>query len=363
MGGTNYHARIRFPDDGAVWLVRMPRVGCSIPQFLIDYLVRSEYATLRFLQTTNVPASRVFGYGVVGDVEDKVGVSYILMEEMAGKTWNMQGPRGKRFADDKDKERVWSGLADILIELQRHPFPRAGSLFPGASPSEPIVSALASERFLVQSPSGPFDTASDYYMSFVEQNMALVADGQLFTSFPVNAYLVFLYLRSQIQGLAAPLNDNAVEAEQFYLKHVDDKGDHLMVDDELNVIGIIDWQMARVVPAREAFGPSLVTAEMGDVYGGVSSLTTHDHELARFLNANGAFGLADIMSKDDKLRRSFFGLDVDLPWAEALLLVRGIWAAFGVEDTDWNIWKVNMLERHVHDERLNCIIDRFGLGP
>lgn len=100
MGGTNYHARIRFPDDGAVWLVRMPRVGCSIPQFLIDYLVRSEYATLRFLQTTNVPASRVFGYGVVGDVEDKVGVSYILMEEMAGKTWNMQGPRGKRFADD-----------------------------------------------------------------------------------------------------------------------------------------------------------------------------------------------------------------------------------------------------------------------
>jgi hypothetical protein len=47
-------------------------------------------------------------------------------------------------------------------------------------------------------------------------------------------------------------------------KYVDDKGDHLMVDDKLNVIGIIDWQMARIVPANKAFRPSLVTAEMLD---------------------------------------------------------------------------------------------------
>lgn len=25
----------------------------------------------------------------------------------------------------KDKEKVWNGLADILIELKRHPFPKA----------------------------------------------------------------------------------------------------------------------------------------------------------------------------------------------------------------------------------------------
>lgn len=28
---------------------------------------------------------------------------------------------------DQDKEKVWNGLVDILIELQRHPFPKAGS--------------------------------------------------------------------------------------------------------------------------------------------------------------------------------------------------------------------------------------------
>lgn len=95
----------------------------------------------------------------------------------------------------------------------------------------------------------------------MEQNLALIADGQLFTSFPVNAYLVFSFLKPQVQDLVAKPSHNPVETtEQFYLKHVDDKGGHLMVDDDLNITGIIDWQMARVVPAREAFGPSLVTA-------------------------------------------------------------------------------------------------------
>ncbi|GAB1207380.1 hypothetical protein APSETT445_006096 [Aspergillus pseudonomiae] len=333
-------------------------------QSLIDYLVRSEYATLKFLETTRVPAPRAFDYGIAGDTNNKVGVSYILMEEMAGRTWNMQGPHGKRSTDGNDKERLWNGLADILIELQRHPFSKAGSLLPGPSPSKPVVSAVASDRFLVLSPSGPFATAKDYYTSFVEQNMALIADDQLFPSFPVNAYLVFLFLKSQIPNLASTANRNIETTEQFYIKHVDDKGDHLMVDDELNIVGIIDWQMARVVPANEAFGPSLVTAEIGDIYNGVSSLTVHDHALARFLKAKGEDDLADIMSKDEKLRRFFFGLDVDFSWNETLLLIRGIGAAFGMDkNTDRKVWKTDMLDQHMHDERLMNIIDSFGAGP
>lgn len=364
MGGANYHARIRFFENGSVWLIRVLRVDGSVPQSIIDYLIRSEYATLKFLETTKVPAPRVFDYGIAGNENNTVGVSYIIMEEMTGQVWNSQGPSGKQFADDQDKERVWNGLADILVELRRHPFPKAGSLLPGLSPSKPVVSALASELFLVLSPSGPFSTAQEYYTSFVEQNMALIADGQLFTSFPVNAYLVFLFLKSKVQDLSPNVNDDFDTAEQFYLKHVDDKGDHLMVDDDLNIVGIIDWQMARVVPTSEAFGPSLVTADMGDIYDGVSSLTVHDQKLAHFLRAKGEDDLATIMGQNERLRRFFFGLDVDVPWDETLLLVRGIWDAFGIDrNTDWELWKADMLERNIHDKRLKGILDRFGEGP
>jgi hypothetical protein len=286
----------------------------------------------------------------MGDTQNPVGVSYILMEELPGKAWNRQGPCGKRFADDKDKERIWNGLADSLIELKNHPFSRARSLLPGSSPSKPSVSAIASERFLVLSPSGPFDTSIDYYTSFVEQNMALIADGQLFTSFPVKAYIVFSYLKSQLWTLAAKPNyHHSVDAtEQVSLKHVEDKGDHLIVDDEMNIVGIIDWQMARAVPADEAFGPSLVAAEMTGIYNGKSSSTVHDLALARFLKGKGAAGLAEITSGRDKLRRFFFGLDVDLPSEETLLLIRGIWAAFGVErDTEWRTWKMDLLKNKI----------------
>lgn len=51
----------------------------------MDYLIRSEYATLKFLETTRVPAPRVFDYGIACDENNKTGVNYTLMEEMAGK--------------------------------------------------------------------------------------------------------------------------------------------------------------------------------------------------------------------------------------------------------------------------------------
>jgi hypothetical protein len=46
--------------------------------------------------------------------------------------------------------------------------------------------------------------------------------------------------------------------------------------------------------------------------------------------AKGTTDLAGLMTKDERLGRFFFGLEVDLPWDETLLLVSGIWAAFGL---------------------------------
>jgi hypothetical protein len=57
------------------------------------------------------------------------------------------------------------------------------------------------------------------------------------------------------------------------------------------------------------------------------------------------------------LGRFIFGLDVDFSWDETLLLIRGIWATFGIErDTDWKLWKTELLQHYVFDERLEKII-------
>lgn len=43
---------------------------------------------------------------------------------------------------------------------------------------------------------------------------------------------------------------------------MDDKGDHILVDDEYNITGLIDWTYTRVVPVGEVFSSSLFTVDI-----------------------------------------------------------------------------------------------------
>ncbi|KAI1174766.1 hypothetical protein F4777DRAFT_371543 [Nemania sp. FL0916] len=372
MGCANYHARIRFhpnkdgsPSPSRNWLLRVPRVtsfAVGFPEELVEYLVRSEFATLKFLETTSVPAPKAFAYGISsrsnsdnrnGEREDYgVGVSFLLMEELPGRPW--MGNSGDSVTEE-ERKKIWRGLGDILAELERHPFPKAGSLCLQGSSIE--VSAVASDRFVVLTPSGPFDTSSSYYTAFAEQYLALIADGQLYTEYPVDAYLVYRFSKDNA-GQLAQEDTGTRGPENFFLKHVDDKGDHLLVDEDLNITGIIDWQMARVVPRREAFGPSLVTADMNALCGGSVSLSIDDVILADALREKGSHELAGCMA-DEKVRRFFWGLALELEWSYALPLANAILKVFGV-DQDWATWKEMALREYEGDERLKALVHRSG---
>jgi aminoglycoside phosphotransferase (APT) family kinase protein len=124
---ANYHARIRFDDGSPSWLLRVPRVATfagGIPSSLVKCLVLNEYATLKFLETTAVPAPRAFSYGICSAGTDHgTGVSFILMEELRGTPWAGQGMSSGDASED-EKAKVWGGLADILMELKKTPFPQ-----------------------------------------------------------------------------------------------------------------------------------------------------------------------------------------------------------------------------------------------
>lgn len=176
-GCANVHARIRFDDGAPSWLVRVPRVSgfaVGLPVSLAEYLIRSEYATLKFLETTSVPAPRAFSFCIPSEgIDHGVGVCFLLMEELPGKPWDGQG----------DTAKVWKGLADILSELGKHPFAKAGSLYVESPDDTPSVSAVASDRFVCLDTYGPFATSAAYYTAWTEQYLALIADGQLYRSF------------------------------------------------------------------------------------------------------------------------------------------------------------------------------------
>lgn len=356
MGSANYHARIRFHDGSPSWLLRVPRVASfavGLPVSLADYLILSEYATLKFLETTTVPAPQAFGYGVCGNGTDHgVGLSFLLMQELPGRPWTGEGASGKEATED-EKARIWGDLAEILVELEHHPFPKAGSLCFLLSNIE--VSAVASDRFVVLTPHGPFHNSTAYYTAFAEQYLQLIADGQLYTEYPVNAYLVYRFLKDKASQLAQ--QGQAQSREEFFLKHVDDKGDHLLVDDNLHITGIIDWQMARVVPRREAFGPSLVTADMSALCRGRVSLSSDDVALTDALRQKSISELVSCVT-DEKVRRFFWGLALEPEWSRALPLASAILEVFGAGQ-DWTRWRETALKQYETDERLKGLVERY----
>lgn len=356
MGSANYHARVRFHDGSPSWLLRVPRVAsCAVglPAELADYLIRSEYATLKFLESTSIPAPRAFSYGVCGS-DHGVGIGFLLIEEMPGRPWMGEGVSGNEATDD-EKAKIWRAVAAMLAELEKHPLPTAGSLCFQAS--EINVSAVASDRFVVLHPDGPFDTATAYYTAFAEQYLALIADGQLYTEYPVDAYLVYRFLKDNVAQLVQQ-EVHTDAPETFFLKHVDDKGDHLLVDEHLNVTGVIDWQMARVVPRCEAFGPSLVTADMSALCRGRVSLSIHDVALAGALTQMGSPGLADCMA-NERARRFFWGLALESKWSYALPLANAILRVFGV-DQEWKQWRETALRKYQGDNRLRVLVQCYG---
>lgn len=109
-----------------------------------------------------------------------------------------------------------------------------------------------------------------------------------------------------------------------------------MVDPELNIVGMIDWQMARVVPVSEAFGPSLVTADMDSLCNGKNGLTSKDRLLPDILRRKGVVELANIMCTHDKVRRFMWGLGAETEWEYAMPLATALLEAFGAgTEVDW----------------------------
>src|SRR3569833_2002909 len=135
MGGMNYHIEVSF-DDGMKWIARIRRFNATSPPVALrDYIIKSEVATLKFLELTDLPSPRVYDFASE-NANNPVGVSHILMEKLLGKSLRWA------LATQKQKKNVMNQLADIFVELHKYPFDLLSSL---DHPSDTHISALARE--------------------------------------------------------------------------------------------------------------------------------------------------------------------------------------------------------------------------
>lgn len=83
----------------------------------------------------------------------------------------------------------------------------------------------------------------------LESYLAMIASGEIDPCCTVKTYLVHRFR----QVIVGALSKNNSPGDKFFVKHRDDKGDHIRVDHDFDIVGIIDWEWTQTVSKAEAF--------------------------------------------------------------------------------------------------------------
>lgn len=355
MGGMNYHIELRF-EDGVIWIARVRRFNAtSPPSALRDYIIRSEVATLKFLEKTQVQAPKAHDFALEG-ADNLVGVGFILMDKLPGKSlrWSL--------ASQEQRSKVVAQVADVFMELQKYPFDSMGSLI---DVEEPRVSAFARESLTTFEGSemrtiGPLSSLESYHRASLELILQLILNQEMYSGRAVDAYLIHKFLIGLVPQVLPPPE----EEQKFYLKHADDKGDHILVDDDYQITGIIDWEWAHTAPAALAFNSPIGFLPVGDFYDGKNDIGQDEEFFAQCFEVKGADELAQHVRRGRLQHRFAFCCGYDLvDWDGFQGLFAGLRKAVGIDaDLDWEEWKQTALERYKHDDGLQTLLRREQNG-
>ncbi|KAF1981464.1 hypothetical protein K402DRAFT_415504 [Aulographum hederae CBS 113979] len=277
MGNQNCHAEIIF-DDGVKWLAR-----------------------LRLAWTISPPAL-VFDWSCGLDPTIAIGVDYILQAKLDGKPLDWPSARPEQ------REKIMQQLADVCLELEKHPFDFIGSL-------------VTVDR----NPASPNGHNSPYDIK-------------------VNTYLAH---RSRLHVMEA-LFESHKPTDQFFLIHPDDKGDHILVNDAFDITGIIDWEWTRTASKAEAFSSPCMMWPVGKFYDGSKDFSPAERRFADIFRQRGRADLARYVEDGRKVQRFFFGLGTEGAYDDEntfAALFMGLRRTFGFEDVEWAVWKKRELER------------------
>lgn len=142
------------------------------------------------------------------------------------------------LTDDQQHQLIRS-IASFYVKLSSITFVRVGSILQ-TDTNELNVGPLISPDYCQDNPPfffGPFESSAQRYLAQIEHILHEIRQGRAFTDDPTTAYVTHLWLRDLIQN-----SSRMWEKETIHLKHADDKGDQIMVDEEGKFVGIIDWE-------------------------------------------------------------------------------------------------------------------------
>ncbi|KAG9675987.1 hypothetical protein KCU99_g5853, partial [Aureobasidium melanogenum] len=265
-GSFNLCVKVVFDDDQA-WAVRFPVPGRVMHP---EEKLRREVAVLRYIEhNTRIPVPTLIAFGSGLENEDpEVGPFVIttwvegvslqsLLEELPRPKW---GPVLREDIDDEIFYKIYSQMADILLELASTDFNKIGSLTMSKDNNQPTwsivtrpltikMNEIESDDYVVvdDHTTPPFDNATDYMEHLLQQSTKHLYDQRNSIEDAEDARREFI-VRRRMQALL-PYFRSRYDSGPFKLYCDDIHPRNILVDSNTyQITAVIDWEWTYTAP-------------------------------------------------------------------------------------------------------------------
>jgi hypothetical protein len=184
---------------------------------------------------TDIKLPKVFGYNL--DEQNPVGCPFSIMEYIHG---NTAEEVSQSYSGDhegippKFREKFWGQMATIMVQLASIRVPKIGSIFRSNTDTDLYIVGP-----MVETGSGPYGSAAEFYRDFPSAlGSSLEREGE-----PVPGQDELL---RAFQYIALSLPEP--KGNGFGLANYDLNPNNILVDQEFNVLGVIDWDSVVALP-------------------------------------------------------------------------------------------------------------------
>lgn len=208
------------------------------------------------MTTIPIPSIRGYGRGEPLTKDRLTPVAYLILDYIPGRGLDVRS-----LAKDTRQRRdyFYSQLIDILAQMRQLEFPSAGTLMldsqnkPG-SVLGPLCSRSANELHVqgtqAISPTAPFKTTTDFVLfqlGLITESCRPPLSEQSLQDAQFEVFAL-CHLKKVLHEFTS--EHAGRENGPFVLSHLDLRGDNIIVDDDLNILAVIDWEWTGTIPSR-----------------------------------------------------------------------------------------------------------------
>ncbi|KPM44173.1 hypothetical protein AK830_g2389 [Neonectria ditissima] len=275
-GGYNLIYRLEY-KDGSSAIMRVPIKGVvRFPEEKVSY----EVATIRHVAAhTTIPVPHIYHHGTAAENIANLG-PFIIMDyidhhqNMSRALLDPDRPIDDRPVlnpniAQETLELLYGQMANILLQLSTLKFPRIGSLIEEKGESSVSVGGrplIANMNDIVVHtnapasilPSKTYASSDEWYSALGDMHMAQLAlqhNDAVDDEEDARDKFVARQLFRNLATKRRLMPETSKESEEFTLFSEDFRPANVLLDQDLRVVGVIDWEFAYAAPEQCSFDP------------------------------------------------------------------------------------------------------------